>query len=155
MAGRLQQEIQQRKPIRLLEEEASLNLVRTADLLSQRLTDLLKPYNLSGTQYNVLRILRGAGEEGVSCKDVGNRLVTRDPDITRLMDRLESRGLIYRDRAKEDRRVVIHKLTADGLAMVNALDEPIESVHQTAMGHMSKSKLRDLIALLEELRIGM
>ena len=155
MAGRLQQEIKQSKPIRLLEEEASLNLVRTADLLSQRLTDLLKPYNLSGTQYNVLRILRGAGQEGVSCKDVGNRLITRDPDITRLMDRLETRGLIYRDRAKEDRRVVIHKLTADGLAMVNALDEPVESAHQTAMGHMTKSKLRDLIALLEELRIGL
>src|ERR1051326_7902839 len=114
MAGKLQQEIQQRKPIRRLEGEASLNLVRTADLLSQRLTDILKPYSLSATQYNVLRILRGAGEDGVSCKDVGNRLVTRDPDITRLMDRLETRGLIYRDRDKEDRRVVIHKLTADG-----------------------------------------
>jgi DNA-binding MarR family transcriptional regulator len=155
MAGKLQQEIQQRKPIRLLEEEASLNIVRTADLLGQRLSEVLKPYNLSDTQYNVLRILRGAGDEGASCKDIGNRLVTRDPDITRLMDRLESRGLIYRDRAKEDRRVVIHKLTADGLALVNALDQPIESIHQAAIGHMSKSKLRDLIALLEELRIGL
>jgi DNA-binding MarR family transcriptional regulator len=155
MAGRLQQEIQQRKPIRLLEEEATLNLARTADLLFQRLSDILKPYNLSSTQYNMLRILRGAGAEGVSCKDIGARMVTRDPDITRLMDRLETRGLITRDRAKEDRRVVVHKLTATGLDMVNALDEPVEAAHQQAMGHMSRARLRELIDLLEELRSGL
>jgi DNA-binding MarR family transcriptional regulator len=152
MAGKLQQEIQQRKPSRLLEEEAGLNIVRTADLLSRKLTEVLKPHGLSGTQYNVLRILRGAGEEGASCKDIGNRMVTPDPDITRLMDRLESRGLIYRDRAKEDRRVVIHKLTSDGLSLVNTLDEPIDAANQEAMSHMGKTKLRELIALLEELR---
>jgi DNA-binding MarR family transcriptional regulator len=155
MAGKLQQEIQQRKPIRLLEEETSLNLVRTADLLMQRLGDVLKPHALSATQYNVLRILRGAGADGASCKEVGNRMVTRDPDITRLMDRLETRGLIMRDRAKEDRRVVTHKLTPDGLALVNALDEPVEAAHQKALGHMSRAKLRELIGLLEELRIDL
>jgi DNA-binding MarR family transcriptional regulator len=155
VAGRLQQEIQQRKPIRLLEEETALNLVRTADLLAQKLTDVLKPYGLSGTQYNVLRILRGAGAEGASCKDVSSRLVTRDPDITRLMDRLEGRGLLRRDRAKEDRRVVTHQLTSDGLQLVNRLDEPIEALHEEALRHMSKAKLRELISLLEELRAGL
>src|SRR5947209_5201246 len=100
MAGKLQQEIRQSKAIRLLEEEATLNIVRTADALVLGLTDLLKPYGLSATQYNVLRILRGAGEDGASCKDVGSRMVTRDPDITRLMDRLEKRGVLTRDRAK-------------------------------------------------------
>jgi DNA-binding MarR family transcriptional regulator len=155
MAGRLQQEIQQRKPIRMVEEEAVLNLVRTTDMLMQRLTDALKPHALSGTQYNVLRILRGAGDEGASCKDISSRMLTRDPDITRMMDRLEVRGLITRDRAKEDRRVVTHRLTPDGLDLVNALDEPIEALHEQAMRHMSRTKLRELIALLEELRSGL
>ena len=155
MAGKLQQEIKQSKPIRLLEEETSLNLVRTADLLAQRLTDVLKPHSISGTQYNVLRILRGAGSDGVSCKEIGNRLVTRDPDITRLMDRLEKRGLLTRDRAPDDRRVVVHKLTPAGMELVNALDEPVESVHRVAMGHMSKAKLHELVGLLEELREGL
>ena len=155
MAGKLQQEIKQTKPIRLLEEETSLNLVRTADLLAQRLTDVLKPHSISSTQYNVLRILRGGGSDGVSCKDIGNRLVTRDPDIPRLMDRLEKRGLLTRDRAKEDRRVVVHKLTPAGIELVNALDEPVESVHRAALGHMTKAKLHELVGLLEELREGL
>src|SRR5262245_11544266 len=111
MAGKIQQEIKQTKPIRLMEEEVSLNLARTADLVAQRfVSEVLKPHNLSPTQYNVLRILRGAGADGVNCKDIGSRMLTREPDITRMMDRLEQRGLILRDRAKEDRRVVIHKL---------------------------------------------
>lgn len=152
MPGKLQEEIQQRKPIRLLEEETSLNIVRTADLLMLRLADLLKPHGLSATQYNVLRILRGAGQDGASCKDIASRLVTRDPDITRMMDRLEKRGLLTRDRAPEDRRVVTHRLTPTGLELVNALDAPVEAAHENAMKHMSKAKLRELVELLEELR---
>ncbi len=154
VAGRLQQEIRQTKAIRLLEEEATLNIARTADVLMLRMTDLLKPYALSATQYNVLRILRGAGETGASCKDIGNRMVTRDPDITRLMDRLEKRGLLTRDRAKEDRRFVTHRLTKAGLELVNQLDRPVEDVHQKAMRHMAPERLRELIALLEEVRSG-
>jgi DNA-binding MarR family transcriptional regulator len=154
VAGKLQQEIQQTKAIRLLEEEATLNIVRTADVLMLALADVLKPLLLSATQYNVLRILRGAGKEGVSCKDIGGRLVARDPDITRLMDRLEQRGLVSRDRAKEDRRVVAHRLTRAGLELVNELDRPIEALHRKAMGHMDAPKLRKLIGLLEEVRAG-
>jgi DNA-binding MarR family transcriptional regulator len=155
MAGKLQQEIHQNKAIRLLEEETTLNIARTADLLTLKLMDVLKPHGLSATQYNVLRILRGAGSEGASCKDIGARMVTRDPDVTRLMDRLEKRGFLTRDRAKEDRRVVTHRLTPDGLDLVNALDGPIEEAHQHAMRHMGKAKLRELVALLEELRVGL
>ena len=155
MAGKLQHEIQQRKAIRLLEEETTLNIARTADLLMQKLGDVLKPHNLSSTQYNVLRILRGAGAEGASCKDIGSRMVTRDPDITRMMDRLEKRGLLMRDRAKEDRRVVTHKLTPAGLELVNALDGPVDTANQEAMRHMSRAKLRELVGLLEELRAGL
>jgi MarR family transcriptional regulator, organic hydroperoxide resistance regulator len=154
VAGRLQQEIHQAKAIRLLEEEASLNIVRTADVLMLALADVLRPHLLSATQYNVLRILRGAGKDGASCKEIGSRLVARDPDITRLMDRLEQRGLVRRDRAKEDRRVVTHELTRAGLELVNRLDGPIEALHQTAMRHMTVGKLRELVGLLEEVRAG-
>ena len=155
MAGKLQHEIQQKRPIRLLEEETSLNIARTADLLEQKVGDVLRSRGLSPTQYNVLRILRGAGAAGVGCKDIASRMVTRDPDVTRLMDRLEKRGLLTRDRDKEDRRVVVHKLTPAGLDLVNAIDEPLDAAHQAAMRHMSRAKLRELIGLLEELREGL
>ena len=154
MAGRLQREIRQTKAIRLLEEEAALNVVRTADAVMMAVGEVLKPHLLSATQYNVLRILRGAGEDGASCKDIGSRMVARDPDITRLMDRLEQRGLVTRDRAKEDRRVVTHRLTKAGVELVNELDRPIEAAHKRTMGHMKAEKLRELVGLLEEVRAG-
>ena len=154
MAGKLQQEIHQTKAIRLLEEEAALNVVRTADVLMLAVGEALKPHLLSATQYNVLRILRGAGKDGASCKDIGSRMVARDPDITRLMDRLEQRGLLTRDRAREDRRIVTHRLSEAGLELVNALDGPIETVHRRTLGRMKAQKLRDLVGLLEEIRAG-
>ena len=154
MAGRLQREIRQTKAIRLLEEEAALNVVRTADAVMMAVGEVLKPHLLSATQYNVLRILRGAGEDGASCKDIGSRMVARHPDITRLMDRLEQRGLVTRDRAKEDRRVVTHRLTKAGVELVNELDRPIEAAHKRTMGHMKAEKLRELVGLLEEVRAG-
>jgi len=153
VAGKLQQEIRQTRSIRLLEEEAALNVMRTADLLTQRVSEVLKPQSLSPTQYNVLRILRGAGKDGLSCKEIGSRLVSRDPDVTRLMDRLEKRNLLRRDRAKEDRRVVTHCLTADGLDLVNGLDRPIEQAHLATLGHIPQAKLEQLIAILEDIRI--
>jgi len=153
VAGRIQQEIRQTKPIRLLEEGAALNIMRTADVLMQRISDVLKPHALSPTQYNVLRILRGAGREGRSCKEIGDRLVARDPDITRLMDRLEKRGLVRRERSTEDRRIVTHSLTEDGLELVGRLDQPIERSNREAMGHVAPARLRKLIAILEEIRI--
>ena len=154
MAGKLEQEIRQTKAIRLLEEEASLNIVRTADVLMAKVMDVLKPYGLSATQYNVLRILRGAGSAGACCKDVANRMLTRDPDITRLMDRLEKRGLLTRDRAKEDRRFVTIRLTGAGLDMVNELDGPVAQLHRKQMSHMKADQLRSLVGLLEEVRSG-
>jgi DNA-binding MarR family transcriptional regulator len=152
VSGKLRKESHQSKAIRLLEEETTLNIMRTADHINLQLLDVLKPHGLSGTQYNVLRILRGAGETGASCKDVAGRLVTRDPDITRLMDRLEKRGILTRDRAKQDRRVVTHRLTEAGLELVNLLDRPIKEMHQRTMQPLKPGQLRDLIGLLEELR---
>jgi DNA-binding MarR family transcriptional regulator len=148
----LQQEIKQSKAIRLLEEEATLNIVRTADAMMLKLMEVLKPYGLSATQYNVLRILRGAGAAGANCKEIGSRMLTRDPDITRLMDRLEARGAVQRDRSKDDRRMVTHRLTKAGLELVNELDRPVEEAHRKAMRHVRPERLRELIGLLEEVR---
>ena len=138
----------------VLEEQTSLSIIRTADLLMRKGAELLKLHGLSPTQYNVLRILRGAGEDGASCKDVGARLVASDPDITRLMDRLEKRGLLVRDRAKEDRRVVTHRLTREGLNLVNVLDRPIQRMHREIMRNIEPERLKVLIAILEEVRIA-
>src|SRR5262249_50541685 len=107
MAGRLAKEIKQTKPFELPEEEAFLNLARTFEVLQQKASQALKPYELTPTQYNLLRILRGAGSEGITCSQAGERMVTHDPDVTRLMDRLEARKLVERQRSREDRRIVI------------------------------------------------
>ena len=155
MAGKLQQELQQTKAMPSLEEESLLNVVRTADALMLALSSLLKPYQLSPTQYNVLRILRGAGKQGVSCKDIAARLVARDPDITRLMDRLEQRGLILRDRAKEDRRIVTHRLTQPGIDLVNELDRPIDTLNKQAMSAIDAGQLRQLVDVLERVRANL
>jgi DNA-binding MarR family transcriptional regulator len=141
------------KTNRHLEEEAALAVVRKADKFLQQATDLLKPYGLSSTQYNVLRILRGAGKAGASCKDIGSKLIARDPDVTRLMDRLEARGLLARGRDPEDRRIVTHVLTDEGLALVNELDRPVQEMHRATMRGIAPAKLETLIAILEEIRI--
>ena len=140
------------KPTRHLEEEAALAVVRKADYFLQQVTELLKPYGLSSTQYNVLRILRGAGRAGASCKVIGSKLIARDPDVTRLMDRLEARGLLERGRDPEDRRIVTHVLTADGLKLVNELDRPIQELHRATMRGLTPAKLETLIAILEEIQ---
>jgi DNA-binding MarR family transcriptional regulator len=152
VAGKIQQELQQKKPFRHVAEEAALNVLRTSDLVMQAELDLLKPYNLSATQYNVLRILRGAGDEGICCKAIGDRLITRDPDVTRLIDRLEKRGILARTRAKEDRRYVTVHLTKAGMDLVNELDEPIQKLNQKIMRNLNARDLHTLIGLLEQVR---
>ncbi|MCP5117915.1 MAG: MarR family transcriptional regulator [bacterium] len=133
-------------------EEAFINLLRTADVCQQELAALLKGYRLSATQYNVLRILRGAGKAGLPCGEVGSRLITRDPDITRLLDRMEARGLVTRERQTADRRVIIARITGEGLRLVNSLDKPIGQLHSKVLGHLGEKNLRKLIGLLEEAR---
>src|SRR5690606_2268200 len=104
-------EIKQRKPFACREEAVYLSIIRTADKLGRRFSEMMKSVDLSPTQYNVLRILRGAGGDGLACGAISERMVTRDPDITRLLDRLEKRGLVARSRDKEDRRVVTARIT--------------------------------------------
>src|SRR5436190_10792821 len=127
MAGRLAKEIQT-KPFALLEEEAALNLSRTFEVVQQKLSETLKPHQLTATQYNVLRILRGAGSEGVTCSQAAERMVNHDPDMTRLLDRLEARKLVERERSREDRRVVITRMSKAGMDLVNSLDEPMRGL---------------------------
>jgi MarR family transcriptional regulator, organic hydroperoxide resistance regulator len=152
MRGRLQDEIKQRSPFDSLEQEALLNLLRTADVLMRRIIAVLKPYGLSHSQYNVLRILRGAGEDGLACREIGDRMITRDPDITRLLDRLEARGLVTRTRDQQDRRIVMARVTAEGLRLLAQLDGPIEEVDRRPLEHLGEPRLRALIALLEAAR---
>jgi DNA-binding MarR family transcriptional regulator len=129
------------------EELAFLELLRTTDMLSRGLIPVLKSEDLSSTQYNVLRILRGA-PEGLACGEIANRMITRDPDITRLLDRLEKRGLISRCRETKDRRMVMARITSDGLKMLARLDEPVEEAHRKQLGHLGRGRLETLTELL-------
>lgn len=149
MTGRLGEEIKQQRPFQSLEQEALLNVLRTADVLMQRLTAVLKPFKLSHSQYSVLRILRGAGPDGLACREISERMISRDPDITRLLDRLEARGLVARTRAEKDRRVVMARITPEGLRLLEALDEPIAEVDRQPLQHLGEQRLRTLIELLE------
>jgi DNA-binding MarR family transcriptional regulator len=152
--GRLQKEIKQTKPFASLEEEAFLSLQRTADALAHRASQVLKPHGLSATQYNVLRILRGAGENGLACREVGERMITHDPDITRLLDRLEARELIVRMRSKEDRRVIVTRITPAGLVLLKKLDHGTAEFPRRLMGHLGAARLRSLMRTLDALRAG-
>ncbi len=146
---KLREEIKQTKPFRSLEEEALLNLVRTADLVTRPEAMLLKQFNLSGAQYNVLRILRGAGPDGLSCQECASRMITREPDTTRLFDRLEARDLIVRKRSTEDRRVVKTLITKAGLDLLEKIDDPLAQLVKKQLEHMGEQKLKTLIDLLE------
>ena len=152
MTGHLQAELKQSRPFPSLEAEAAVSLVRTADAVLRGLAAALKPHGLSPEQYNVLRILRGAGHEGLPCGEIASRMITRDPDMTRLLDRLESRGLIARARDTKDRRVVNTRIATAGLRLLARLDAPLEAVNKRLVGHMGSARLRRLVALLEAVR---
>jgi DNA-binding MarR family transcriptional regulator len=149
MARRLREEINQQQPFESLEQETVLNVLRTADVLLQRITAALKPFKLSHSQYNVLRILRGAVPEGLACREIGERMITRDPDITRLLDRLEARGLLTRTRDQKDRRVITARITSEGQHLLEALDQPMAEVDRKPLRHLGEQQLRRLIQLLE------
>ena len=134
-----------------LEELVYLELLRTTDLLSRGIVQVLKEHALSATQYNVLRILRGA-PDGLPCGEIANRMITRDPDVTRLLNRLEKRRLIERGRDPRDRRTVMAKITREGLKLLAHLDEPIVQVHRKQLGHLGDDQLREFGEMLLEAR---
>jgi DNA-binding MarR family transcriptional regulator len=135
------------------EEAAYLDLLRTADVLTRGAIGVLKAEELSTTQYNVLRILRGS-PQGLTCGEIASRMITRDPDVTRLLDRMEKRGLISRSRESRDRRLVLARITPAGLKLVNRLDEPVQKIHRKQLGHMGKDRLQALAELLAAARSG-
>jgi DNA-binding MarR family transcriptional regulator len=150
--------------LRNLEQEVFLRIQKTADALMTELAELFKPHGISPTQYNVLRILRGAGAgccegghhdpnaQGVPCREIAGRMITHDPDMTRLLDRLEERGLIVRERATKDRRMIITRITDVGLELLQRLDEPVMELHDRQLGHLGKGRLEELLTLLERAR---
>ncbi len=150
----LQAELKQRVPFTSREQEAYLSLLRTADALETRVEAWLKKFGLTGTQYNALRILRGAGPEGLPCREIGERMITHDPDITRLLNRLEDRGLVERTRAKHDRRVIYGKITPAGLKLLREMDGPIEKHGREMLRHVGQKKLKRLVDLLGLVRGG-
>lgn len=148
----IREEIRQTKPFPDPGSEAMVSLQRTAGCLQWRLTELLKPYGISPTQYNALRILRGAGESGHACSDIAERMLNRDPDITRLLDRMVKRGLVRRGRDKNDRRVITAKITNAGLALLKELDRPLEDFNHRLTGRLGSRKLKEFLRTLDLIR---
>lgn len=120
-------------------------------MLTRGAIGVLKAEDLSSTQYNVLRILRGT-PQGLPCGEIAGRMITRDPDVTRLLDRMEKRGLISRARDSRDRRMVLARISSEGLKLVNRLDEPVQQMHRKLLGHLGKERLRALAELLAAAR---
>lgn len=148
----LQHEVNKKHPFDLPEQEAFLNLIRTAAELEGPLLGVLKPQGLTPSTYNVLRILRGSGEGGRQASAIGCDMVVRVPDVTRLVDRLEQRGLVERERSTTDRRVVVVRISKKGLALLKKLDQPVLEVHRAQLGHLTGAELKELNRLLEKAR---
>src|SRR6185436_15045251 len=135
---RLKEEKPFPKPPPLLEQDAFMSIQRNADWLMRELEEILKDHNLSPAQYNVLRILRTAGPNGMACHEIGERMITRDPDMTRLLDKLEDRDLLSRSRERQDRRVIRTRISPEGLKLLKDLDEPVRALHRRQLGHLSE-----------------
>jgi DNA-binding MarR family transcriptional regulator len=135
-----------------LENRVFVALLRAADAVSQEAEQLLRSQGLTGAQYNVLRILRGAEPRGLPCHGIGDRMISHDPDMTRLLDRMEKRGLVVRSRQTDDRRVVKTRITREGLELLKTLDRPVRELHKRQFRHMTAARLRALGDILEEVR---
>ncbi|HEY1767655.1 MAG TPA: MarR family transcriptional regulator [Terracidiphilus sp.] len=145
----LRQEIAEEPPFSSLEEEALLNLLRTSDSLQRAIQRQTRGWGITSTQYNVLRILRGAQPDGLPCAAIGDRMITAEPDITRLLRRLKALKLIRQRRDRHDRRVVLTQISEAGLELLRAMDPVIRRTPQELLGQMSRAELVELIRLLE------
>lgn len=152
MTPDLREDLRQRKPFLSLEQEAQLSVVRTASLLVDAFEQMLKPYGITATQYNVLRILRGAEPEGLCRNELRDRMLTRMPDVTRLLDRMEDAKLVARARDSEDRRLVSTRITPKGLRLLDELQDAVTGEHMRRFHHLSKAQLKTLIELLGAVR---
>lgn len=155
MARSIGSEIHQTKPFRSLQEQVVINLMRTTRAVEESWMQFLKrTEGISQSQYNILRILRGARPQAVKISEIADRMITRDPDVTRLVDRLIKQGLVRRERDSEDRRVVLVEITAPGLALLARLDGPAGGYTEGAMAGLRPQQLRTLDTLLNEVRAG-
>jgi DNA-binding MarR family transcriptional regulator len=154
VANKLKDEIRQIKPFSGLEQEVLLNIRRTSGYVEHITQQILKQQGLTDSQYNVLRILRGAGPDGLRCTEIGERMITPDPDVTRLIGRLQKRRLVARHRDTRDRRVIHIRISPAGSAILEDLDPVVEASGKEMFGHLTQDKLATLIDLLEEVRSG-
>lgn len=152
VASDLRAELKQRKPFRSLRHEAHLSLLRTAAGLEHATESAVKPYGITATQYNVLRILRGAGPGGLCRNEIGSRMLRRVPDVTRLLDRMEQLKLVARERGGDDRRFVTTTITGRGLETLATLDPVVDGLTNSLLGHLGDARLRALIDLLGRVR---
>ncbi len=150
----LRQQLKKRGPFDSLEQEAMLGILRTSDLLENRLARLLREYGLTPSQYNAMRIMRGEGEP-MPCLEVAGRMIQVAPAITRVVDQLVGRGLIEKQQSSDDRRVFLVGLTAAGTGLLSKLDVPIQTLHRSLLGHLSSSDLKTVNRILETARAGM
>lgn len=148
----LQDELMQSIPFDSLETEAVLNIAYTSECLLRKATDFLKEHHLTHIQYNALRILRGAGENGLPCLELGKRLIWGIPDITRLVDNIEKSGYAKRVRCEKDRRVVYVHMTPKGLKLLSKLDAPMKNLNKELLGHLSEEELKKISFLMAKAR---
>jgi DNA-binding MarR family transcriptional regulator len=148
----LQREIRQGKPFRSRGQEVVVALLRTADLVRRVVGRTLEPYDITVQQYNVLRILRGAGEKGLPTLEIGERMIEQAPGVTRLLDRLEVKALVRRERCAQDRRQVLCWLTPTGLDLVERLDEPVDSADAQAVAMLTPEEQDRLLRMLDAIR---
>ncbi len=153
--SKVQREIRQSRPFASLPAEGAVALLRTADVLRHRLASVLEPHGITPQQYNVLRILRGTGEEGLPTLEIVERMVERAPGITRLLDRLERKKLVRRDRIASDRRLVLCRITDAGLALLTRLDKPVEETNKALFGGLAEPDVQQLLGLLDSIRAGL
>jgi DNA-binding MarR family transcriptional regulator len=151
----IQKELKQSKPFASRAQEAAVALLRTADLIRRNVGAVVEAHDITPQQYNVLRILRGAGEKGLPTLEIVERLIEETPGITRLIDRLEAKKLVSRERCLTDRRQVFCRITRDGLKLLTKLDAPLNNVEEETLGTLKKRELDELIALLDRAREGL
>ena len=145
------EEIHQTRAFATIEEELLVSLLRTTDVLHERFEAMIRPFNISMTQYNVLRILRGAEPGGRTCGEIGERMIAREPDVTRLLERLEKAGLIRRTRDSKDRRVVVTRITNAGLKLLDELEPKLREL-DGLLKPMGERKIASTLKLLDEVR---
>jgi len=144
-------DIHQTKPFASIEEELLVSLLRTGDVLHERFEQIIRPFNISMTQYNVLRILRGAEPTGRTCGEIGERMIAREPDVTRLLERLDKAGLVKRSRDSQDRRVVVTRITAGGLKLLDEVEPKLREL-DGVLKPMGEHKIEATLKLLDEVR---